>query len=170
MKPGSWHKWGVTLSDKLPNGLRPDGTRAVAAPALAQLLSDSALSRAALAACGFPLALADATAKGRPITYVNSSFETFFGYRGDEVLGRPVITLLFPEADGAASMFNEAPVRLQMRARRKDASTADVELSIGMVHGVEGRLTHWVLAFADRGEIARMHEELRVLRAICAAP
>jgi hypothetical protein len=58
-------------------------------------------------------------------------------------------------------MFNDAPVRLQMRARRKDASTADVELSIGMVHGVEGRLTHWVLAFADRGEIARMHEELR---------
>jgi hypothetical protein len=57
-----------------------------------------------------------------------------------------------------------------MRARRKDGSSADVELSIGMVHGVEGRLTHWVLAFADRGEIARMHEELRVLRSIAAAP
>ena len=77
---------------------------------------------------------------------------------------------MFPEADGAADMFNDAPVRLQMRARRKDGSTAEVELSIGMVHGVEGRLTHWVLSFADRGEIARMHEELRVLRAICASP
>ena len=165
MKPGSWHKWGVTLSDKLPNGPKQP-----AAPALARLLSDSALSPAALAACGFPLALADATAKGRPLTYVNSSFETFFGYRGDEVVGRPVITLLFPEAEGAADMFNDAPVRLQMRARRKDGSSAEVELSIGMVHGVEGRLTHWVLAFADRGEIARMHEELRVLRAICASP
>jgi len=39
-----------------------------------------------------------------------------------------------------------------------------------MVHGIDGRLTHWVLAFADRGEIARMQEELRVLRAIAAAP
>ena len=39
-----------------------------------------------------------------------------------------------------------------------------------MVHGVDGLLTHWVLAFADRGEIARMQEELRVLRAIAAAP
>jgi PAS domain S-box-containing protein len=153
----------MTLSDKLPNGRQQ-------APALARLLSDSALSRAALAACGFPVALADATAKGRPFTYVNSAFEAFFGYRADEVLGRPVITLLFPEDEAAAGMFNDAPARLLMRARRKDNAAAEVELSLGMVHGVDGRLTHWVLAFADRGEIARMREELRVLRAIAAAP
>src|SRR5258706_4902780 len=162
----------MTVPDKLSNGSRPrqDGTRALAAPALARLLSDSALSRAALAACGCPVALADASAKGRPFTYVNPAFESFFGYRGDEVLGRPAITLLFPEDEGAATMFNEAPVRLQMRARRKDGATAEVELSIGMVHGVDGRLTHWVLAFADRSEIARMREELRLFRAIDAAP
>jgi PAS domain S-box-containing protein len=155
----------MTLSDKLANG-RP----APAAPALARLLSDSALSRAALAACGFPVALSDAVAKGRPLTYVNSAFETFFGYRAEEVLGRPAITLLFPEDEGAASMFNEAPVRLQMRARRKDGAAAEVELSIGMVHSIDGRLTHWVLAFADRSEIERMREELRILRSIAAAP
>ena len=155
----------MTFPDKAPNG-----RLAPAAPALARLLSDSALSRAALAACGFPVALADAGAKGRPFTYVNLAFETFFGYRADEVLGRPSITLLFPESEGAANMFNEAPARLHMRARCKDGSAAQVELSIGMVHGVDGRLTHWVLAFADRGEIERMREELRVLRSIDAAP
>ena len=155
----------MTLSDKLPNGKKPP-----VAPALARLLSDSALSRAALAACGFPVALSDAAAKGRPLTYVNPAFETFFGYRADEVLGRPVITLLFPEDEGAASMFNEAPVRLQMRARRKDGAAAEVDLSIGMVHGVDGHLTHWVLAFADRSEMERMREELRMLRAVAAAP
>lgn len=155
----------MTLSDKLPNGVRTP-----AAPALARLLSDSALSRAALAACGFPVALSDATAKGRPLTYVNPAFETFFGYRAEELVGRPVITLLFPEDESAASMFNDAPVRLQMRARRKDGVAAEVDLSIGMVHGVDGRLTHWVLAFADRSEIERMREELRVLRSIAAAP
>ncbi len=162
----------MTVPDKLSNGSRPrqDGTRAVAAPALARLLSDSALSRAALAACGFPVALADASAKGRPLTYVNPSFEAYFGYRAEEVLGRPVITLLFPEADGTASMFNDAPARLQMSARCKDGTAAEVTLSIGMVHGVDGLLTHWVLAFADRSEIARMQEELRILRAIAAAP
>jgi PAS domain S-box-containing protein len=155
----------MTLSDRIPNGKNPQP-----APALARLLSDSALSRAALAACGFPVALADAAAKGRPLTYVNPAFESFFGYRADEALGRPAITLLFPEADGAANMFNEAPARLHTRARRKDGVTVEVELSIGMVHGVDGRLTHWVLAFADRSEMERMREELRVLRAVAAAP
>ncbi len=155
----------MTLSDRLPNGKNPQP-----APALARLLSDSALSRAALAACGFPVALADAAAKGRPLTYVNPAFESLFGYRADEALGRPAITLLFPEAEGAASMFNEAPARLQTRARRKDGVQVDVELSIGMVHGVDGRLTHWVLAFADRSEMEHLREELRLLRALAASP
>src|SRR5258707_44145 len=136
----------MTLSDKLSNGRIPPPV-----PALARFLSDSALSRAALAACGFPVALSDASAKGRPFTYANPAFESFFGYRADEVLGRPAITLLFPEDERAATMFDEAPVRLQMRARRKDGAAAEVELSIGMVLSVDGRLTHWVLAFADRG-------------------
>src|SRR5512140_401514 len=116
----------------LPNGLRTgvrtvkETTRTMPTPALARLLSDSALSRAALAACGFPVALADATAIGRPFTYANPAFEAMFGYRPDEVLGRPVITLLFPEDDAAAGMFNEAPARLLMRARRKDGSSVEV--------------------------------------------
>ena len=140
------------------------------APALARLLADSALSRAALAACGFPVALSDAAAKGLPLTYVNPAFESFFGYRAEEVMGRPVITLLFPEDEGAAIMFKDAPARLRMQSRRKSGATAEVDVSIGMVHGIDGRLTHWVLAFADRSEIARMQEELRVLRSIAAAP
>jgi PAS domain S-box-containing protein len=153
----------MTVPDRIPNGRHQ-------APALARLLADSALSRAALSACGFPVALSDAAAKGLPLTYVNPAFESFFGYRADEVIGRPVITLLFPEDESAASMFNDAPARLRMHARRKSGEAAEVELSIGMVHGVDGRLTHWVLAFADRSEVARMQEELRVLRAIAAAP
>lgn len=162
----------MTLPNSLRTGVRTvkETTRTMPTPALARLLSDSALSRAALAACGFPVALADATAIGRPFTYANPAFEAMFGYRPDEVLGRPVITLLFPEDDAAAGMFKEAPARLLMRARRKDGGSVEVELTIGMVHGVDGLLTHWVLAFADRSEIARMQEELRVLRAIAAAP
>lgn len=154
----------MTLSDK---GVRKRGE---AAPALYRLLSDSALSRAALGACGFPVVLADASAKGHPITFANQAFEAFFGYRADEVLGRPAITLLFPEDESAASMFEKAPARVEMRIRRKDGSTAHVELTIGMVHGASGRLSHWVLAFADRSELERLREELRVLRAIAASP
>ena len=152
----------MTLSDK--------ATRHAPAPALARLLADSALNRAALSACGFPVALADAAAKARPLTYVNPAFEAFFGYRSDELIGRPVITLLFPEAEQAAGMFNQGPARVRLRARRKDASAVDVELTIGMVHGSDGRLTHWVLTFADHSELERLREELRVLRAIAASP
>jgi hypothetical protein len=39
-----------------------------------------------------------------------------------------------------------------------------------MVNGADGRLTHWVLSFADRSEMERMREELRVLKAIAASP
>lgn len=155
----------MTVPDKVFAGSKPHP-----APALARLLSDSALSRAALAACGFPVALADAGAKGRPLSYANPAFEQYFGYRADEVLGRPAITLLFPQDESAASMFDQAPARMQMRARRKDGSSAAVDLTIGMVLAADGRLTHWVLAFADRSEIERMREELRVLRSIAAAP
>jgi PAS domain S-box-containing protein len=140
------------------------------APALFRLLADSALSRAALSACGFPVALADATLKGRPITYCNQAFDDFFGFRRDEALGRPAITLLFPEDEASSTMFEQAPARLLMRARRKDRSVAQVEVTIGMVNGADGRLTHWVLSFADRSEMERLREELRVLKAIAASP
>lgn len=153
----------MTVPDRIPNARHQ-------APALARLLADSALSRAALAACGFPVALSDAAAKGLPLTYVNPAFESFFGYRAEEVVGRPVITLLFPEDEGAAIMFKDAPARLRMHARLKSGAATEVDLSIGMVHGLDGRLTHWVLAFADRSEVERMREELRILRAIAAAP
>jgi len=148
----------------------PHPSRKDAAPALFRLLSDSALARAALDVCGFAVALADATVKGRPITYINPAFQALFGYRTDEAVGRPAITLLFPEDEGAARLFAEGPSRTQIRARRKDGSAAHVELSVGMVHGADGRLSHWVLAFADRSEIERLREELRVLKAIAAAP
>ena len=145
-------------------------SRKDAAPALYRLLSDSALARAALDVCGFAVALTDATVKGRPITYVNPAFERMFGYRAQEAIGKPVITLLFPEDQASGQLFSEAPARVNLRARLKDGGTVPVELSVGMVHGADGRLTHWVLAFADRGELERLREELRVLRAIAAAP
>ena len=140
------------------------------APALFRILADSAVSRAALGACGFPVALVDARTSGRPLCFVNPAFESCFGYRADEAIGKPAITLLFPEDESAAQMFAAAPARMEMRARRKDGSAVLVDLSIGMVHDAEGGLSHWVLAFADRSEIERLREELRVLRSIAAAP
>ena len=131
-------------------------SRPEAAPALFRLLSDSALSRAALGACGFPVALLDAGAKGRPFTYINPAFESFFGYRQQDAVGRPAITLLFPHDEHAARLFEQAPARFELRARRQDGSAALVELTIGMVNGADGGISHWVLAFADRSDLEKL--------------
>ena len=64
-----------------------------------------------LAKAGLRAALADAVAKGRPLTYVNPAFESFFGYRADEAiaeleLGVPVslvrVSASAPQGGGAA--------------------------------------------------------------------
>src|SRR5688572_5717904 len=83
----TWQKTLMALAQKQ--------IRADPSAALYRLLSDSARSRAALGACGFPLAMLDASASSRPVTYVNPAFEGFFGYGASEALGRPLAALIF---------------------------------------------------------------------------
>ena len=85
----------------VPERLRSGATRPDVAPALFRLLAEAALSRAALDACGLPVALADAAAARPAFSYVNHAFETCFGYRAAEVLGRPAAELLHVDAAAA---------------------------------------------------------------------
>jgi PAS domain S-box-containing protein len=143
----------------VPQPSRPAGRRPEVAPALFRLLAESALSRAALDACGVPLVLADAAAENA-ISYVNRAFEVFFGYRAAEALGRPAANLLFTDAAAAARLFREPQAQLLLQAQRKDGSLAHVEVSVGAVRGVDGRVTHWVLAFSDRSELEELRAKL----------
>jgi len=141
------------------------------APALFRLLSDSAMSRAALGACGFPLAILDAAAPLRPVTYLNPAFEGFFGYRCAEALGRPLAALVFHGDDALVHrLLAESSSRWQLRAWAKDGAVRHVELALGAVRSAEGRLTHWVVAFADRSEVERLRAELEALRTLAAVP
>jgi PAS domain S-box-containing protein len=145
---------------------RPD-----AAPALYRLLSDSALSRAALGACGFPLAMLDARSGSRSVTYVNAAFEGFFGYGAGEALGRPLAALLFRGDEPLVHrLLAEPSSRWKLRAWGKDAAVRHVEISFGAVHSADGQLTHWVVAFADRSELEKLRAELEGLKALAAAP
>jgi len=148
----------------VPLPSRPAVGRPEVAPALFRLLAESALSRAALDACGVPLVLVDA-ATDNAISYVNRAFEGFFGYRAAEALGRPVAGLLFADADAAARLYKVAAAQLLLRARRKDGSPAHVEVAVGALRGVDGRVTHRVLAFSDRTELEQLRRELNALRA-----
>lgn len=137
----------------VPERVRSAATRPDIAPALFRLLAEASLSRAALDACGVPVALADAAAPSRPLTYVNQAFESYFGYRAAEALGRPATTLLFGDAGLAERMFREPAERLQLSARRRDGAQAPVEVVVSALRASDGRVTHWVMAFTDRAEL-----------------
>lgn len=145
--------------------IRPNATRPEVAPALFRLLAEASLSRAALDACGTPMALADAASASRPLSYVNQAFEAFFGFRAAESLGRPAATLLFREPQDAESLFREPAAQRTLRARRKDGSEAHVEVSVGVIRASDGSVTHWVLSFADCSELELLRDRLNALRA-----
>jgi PAS domain S-box-containing protein len=153
----------------VPDPSRHGAGRPKVAPALFRLLAESALSRAALDACGMPVVLADAAAETPPICYVNRAFEGFFGYRAAEALGRPAATLPFTDARAGERLFREPETQLLLRAQRKDGSPAHVEVSVGAVRGVDGRVTHWVLAFADRTELEELRAKLEMLGSLASA-
>jgi len=149
----------------VPDSSRQGSPRPEIAPALFRLLAESALSRAALDACGMPVILVDAAVQPEPVSYVNRAFETFFGYRAAESLGRPAKGLLFADARPAERLFREPDARNVLRARRKDGSEVDVEVAVSALRGVDGRVTHWVLAFADRTELEALRATLNALGA-----
>jgi PAS domain S-box-containing protein len=159
----------MTVADKvrrLPPSGRPARARPEAAPALFRLLTDSALSRAALSACGLPLALVEADAPGCPVTYVNAAFETLFGYREAEVRGRGVVDLLFHGDEALAQrLFGEPASRWRLPAWSKDGAALQIETAVGAVRSSDGRLTHWVLGMVDRSELESLRAEIAALRA-----
>lgn len=140
--------------------------RPQAAPALFQLLSDSALSRAALNACGVPLALLDATAAKHPVSYVNAAFAAYFGFGAAEAQGKSLAGLLLRGDEPLLQrVLADAPAAWPLTAWRRDGGELHVQLALGSVHGADGRLTHWVLTFSDRCEVERLRAELETLKA-----
>jgi hypothetical protein len=39
-----------------------------------------------------------------------------------------------------------------------------VEVAVGVIRGSDGRVTHWVLSFADRSELEQLRDRLGALR------
>jgi PAS domain S-box-containing protein len=158
-----WQNGGMTVANKVQ---RPQ-----AAPALFRLLSESSLSRAALEACGFPLALLDATLPARPLTYVNAAFTRYFGWGEADALGRSPAKLLLRGDEAALQRLLADPGTCwRLATCGKDGETRHVELAVGAVRSVDGKLTHWVLSFSDCSELERLRGELEKLRSLAANP
>jgi PAS domain S-box-containing protein len=156
----------MTVLNKAVKQEAPRLSRPEAAPALFRLLSDSALSRAALGACGFPLLLLDANAPGRTVTYVNAAFEQFFGLTASEALGRPLAKLLFRGDEAMMQkLFVEPGSRCELKAWDKKGEAKNVELALGAIRSADGKLSHWVAAFSDRTDVERLRAELEAAKA-----
>ena len=112
--PIAWQKQGY--DSPLP---RRPATHA--APALFRLLSDSSLSRAALNACGVPLALLEA--EKRTVTYVNAAFAAYFGFSEGEALGKSLAALLLRGDEALAQrVLADCPSAWPLTAWRKDGA------------------------------------------------
>lgn len=117
---------------------------------LEKLLADSALARAALRSCGFPLAIVDAAAPGRPVIYANPAFESLFGLHAGEAIGLPLALLVFRGDEAKLyRLLAQAPSRRELETWSKDGTLHKVEMTLGPVRDAEGRLTHWVIGFSD---------------------
>src|SRR5437016_3982660 len=111
-----------------------DSGRREAAPALYRLLADSAMARAALGACGFPIAILDAAAPARPVTYVNPAFEAYFGCASSEAIGRGLGAAVFRGDEALVHrMLAEATPRRTVKAWAKDGSVRPAELTLSAV-------------------------------------
>lgn len=117
---------------------------------LEKLLAESALARAALRTCGFPLAILDATSPGRPVVYANPAFENFFGLRSGEALDRPFASVALRGDEATLyRLLAQGAARRELQVWTRDGRASNVELTLGAVRDAEGRLTHWTVGFAD---------------------
>jgi PAS domain S-box-containing protein len=147
-----------------------DSSRRQASPALSRLLGESAMARAALGACPSPIAIVDAGAPSRPVTYVNAAFEAAFGVRADDAVGRPLGALVFRGDEALLHrMLAETLLRKPVKAWSKDGTLRHAELALGPLRNKDGRVTHWVATFSDRSEIERLRAELDSVRTLAQA-
>lgn len=119
-------------------------------PALARLLSESALYHAAMEACGFPVAILDAADPARPVRYVNPAFEEFFGCTEREALGRGLAELvLHGDEPLAHRLLAGSRAHWQINVWTREGAARRVEATLGAVRGPDERVTHWIAAFAE---------------------
>ena len=134
-------------------------------------LTPPELARSALEAAPDAMLIVDAAGLVR---FVNRQVFALFGYTREEIVGRPIETLL-PERFRTRHLEHRASYRAHMRARpmgqnlelyglRRDASEFPVEISLSPV--VDGGETLVVAAIRDVSDRQRIQKELIAARAV----
>ena len=127
--------------------------------------SQAEASRLALVAEHARDAIVIYSPEGR-IEWINAGFVAQSGYALSEALGLPVGSLIDAGTDPGVldavrgAMAEERPVRAEVRCVRKDGTRFWCEASMSPVHGLDGRLTHYISVERDISELKARETEL----------
>ncbi len=114
------------------------------------LTSDQHLAWRALGASRNGVVIADATADGFPVLWVNPAFEAMTGYTSDEIAGLNMRELQGPDtasaemAEMAAASREGRDCHVTIRHYRKNGEAFWNEVSVSPVHDENGELTHYI--------------------------
>lgn len=98
----------------------------------------------------------------------NPGAEELFGYRADDIIGKPIQTL-YPEGTQAeynaiySSLREGQPTRRDVVRRHKDGSLVDVNINISPMYGPGGRVSGFSSIVRDISERKEQEEHLRLV-------
>jgi len=133
----------------------------------AQTEAAVALYRRAMEASSVGMLIADATAPGLPLIYVNPAFERITGYASSEILGRNCRFLHGTHRDQPglveirAAIAEEREGKALLQNYRKDGKPFWNELVITPVHDGNGKLTHFIGISQDASQQIQMVAALK---------
>jgi PAS domain S-box-containing protein len=125
--------------------------------------ADQATARLAAIVSSSEDAIASATLDGM-ITSWNTSAERVYGYKADEVIGRPFSILVPDERNSEVDLYTARLARgeridhFETVRKRKDGRLIDVTVSYSPVHGQEGRLVGTSVITRDITEERRANQ------------
>lgn len=109
------------------------------------------------------------------ITSWNAAASRMFGYLPEEIIGRPITTLIPPERQAEEPeiirrvLNGEKIEHLKTVRRRKDGTHLDVSLTISPIKGTEGTIIGISKVVRDITQSMRIEEEIRASRAMFIA-
>ncbi|MBN2004445.1 MAG: PAS domain S-box protein [Anaerolineae bacterium] len=118
---------------------------------MAEIVAEKEKSDAILRSAGDAISVTDMEMN---IQYVNNAFTRVTGYTSEEIIGKPMYTLLAANMKHHEAISDTEELRSEGRqgeilARRKDGRTYDAELSIAPVHDVKGDPIGYVFSHQD---------------------
>lgn len=106
--------------------------------------------------------------RGRDVRTWNPAAERIFGFSEEEVLGRPLPTILEEDDAATRAQFErmlrgeETLVGFESRRKRRDGSVIDVSIWTAALRNAAGEIEGIMAAVADNTERRRLEEQLRL--------